>query len=245
MSEIAPSRPNTPGAAATTNSGATADQLMSADRSSGAPLERPSAESVALKQQSAAEDRQLIRRVQHGDVSAFNDLIVKYEKVVFNFAFRLTQNYDDAHDIAQDSFIRAYNAMNTFRGDAAFSTWIFRITTNVFLDDRKRKKAHPVQSLDEYTSQEDQREGIQVEDPGPTPEEIVTAKERQRVLVKAIQSLPEYQRTMVVMYHLEQKSYEEIAEIMHLPLGTVKSRLNRARLALKDLLQGVTEHFPK
>jgi RNA polymerase sigma-70 factor, ECF subfamily len=245
MSEAAPPRTTESGASGNPNSSAASGREPADPQAVRTEVERPSAESIAVKQQSAAEDRGLIRRVQRGDASAFNDLIVKYEKVVFNFAFRLTQNYDDAHDVAQDAFIRAYNAMNTFRGDSAFSTWIFRITTNVFLDERKRKKAHPMQSLDEYASQEEQREGMQVEDPGPTPEDIVTAKERQRILVAAIQSLPEYQRTMIVLYHLEQKSYEEIAEIMNLPLGTVKSRLNRARLGLKEKLQDMQEHFPR
>ena len=222
-----------------------ADSITTSSAQSADDAGRPSAAATAAKQQSASEDRALIARVQRGDASAFNDLIIKYEKVVFNFAFRLTQNYDDANDVAQDAFIRAYNAIQNFRGDAAFSTWLFRITTNVFLDERKRKKAHPQQSLDEYTTNEDQREGMQIEDPGPTPEDVVTANERQRILVKAIQALPEYQRTMVVLYHLQQKSYEEIAEIMNLPLGTVKSRLNRARLALKEKLQDLSELFSR
>ncbi len=209
----------------------------------GDGVTRPSQEMSAAKQQAAAEDRALVRRVQRGDASAFNDLIIKYEKVVFNFSYRLTQNYDDANDVAQDAFIRAYNAINSFRGDAAFSTWIFRITTNVFLDERKKRRAHPQQSLDEYASQEEQREGMQVEDPGPTPEELVTEKDRQRILSEAVQSLPEYQRTMVVLYHQQQKSYEEIAEIMEMPIGTVKSRLNRARIALKEKLQELKELF--
>jgi RNA polymerase sigma-70 factor (ECF subfamily) len=199
---------------------------------------------LAAKRKSVEEDRAMIKRVQRGDAAAFNDLIVKYEKVVFNFAFRLTHNYDDANDIAQDAFIRAYNAIASFRGDSAFSTWIFRITTNVFLDDRKKRKAHPQQSLDEFASQEDQREGMQVVDPGPTPEQIVALSERQHMLVNAIQSLPEHQKAMVVMYHLHQKSYEEIAEVFDLPIGTVKSRLNRARLALKENLKSSAELFP-
>jgi RNA polymerase sigma-70 factor (ECF subfamily) len=203
-----------------------------------------SQESLDAKRRSQAEDQALIRRVQRGDAAAFNDIIVKYEKIVFNFAYRLTHNYDDASDIAQDAFIRAYNAISTFRGDSAFSTWIFRITTNVFLDDRKKKKAHPQQSLDEFATQEDQREGMQVEDPGPTPEDIVTLSERQHTLVRAIQTLPEHHKAMVVLYHLHQKSYDEIAEVFDVPIGTVKSRLNRARLALKENLKLSAELFP-
>jgi RNA polymerase sigma-70 factor (ECF subfamily) len=240
MSEAAPLR--------ATPSSVTPDinSIASTEPESGASarrvVERASPESLAAKQRSNEQDQALIRRVNRGDASAFNDLIVKYEKLVFNFAYRLAENYDDANDIAQEAFVRAYGAIRTFRGDCAFSTWIFRITTNVFLDERKRRKAHPVQSLDEGERQED-RAAVQVEDPGPTPEQIADNKERRRVLVQAIQSLPEYQRAMIVLYHVHQRSYEEIAETMGLPLGTVKSRLNRARLALKEKLRDVPELF--
>ena len=98
----------------------------------------------------SAEEKALIERCKRGDLAAFNDLVRKYEKQVYNFAYRLTGNYDDANDVAQDAFLRVFNAIGTFRGDASFSTWLFRITTNVFLDERKRAKAHPHASLDEY-----------------------------------------------------------------------------------------------
>jgi RNA polymerase sigma-70 factor, ECF subfamily len=186
-------------------------------------------------------DRMLIMRAQSGDTSAFNELIQQYEKAVFNFAYRLTSHYDDANDIAQDAFIRAFSAIHSFRGDASFTTWLFRITTNVFLDERKKRKAHPVQSLDEFVQHEESNLTRQVEDHAPGPEELTTDKERLAVLNRAIHQLPEYQRSMVVMYHLEQKAYEEIAEIMEVPIGTVKSRLNRARIALKELLAGDRE----
>jgi len=196
------------------------------------------------KSESQALDMILVQRCQKGDVGAFNELVQKYEKQVFNFAYRLTSSYDDASDIAQDAFLRAYNAIASFRGDSAFTTWIFRITTNVFLDERKKARAHPQQSLDEYLDLEESSVGRQIEDEGPTPDVIAETKERGQLLRRAVQSLPEYQRTMVVLYHMQQKSYEEIAEIMSLPIGTVKSRLNRARLALKEKLSSNREHFP-
>jgi RNA polymerase sigma-70 factor (ECF subfamily) len=189
----------------------------------------------------SAADRMLITRAQSGDIAAFNDLIKQYQRVVFNFALRLTSDYDDANDVAQDAFIRAFNAINSFRGDASFTTWLFRITTNVFLDERKKRRAHPVSSLDEYVTINQDNVARQVEDPSPGPEAITTDKQRTAALETAIQKLPEYQRAMVVMYHLEQKAYEEIAEILEIPIGTVKSRLNRARLALKDLLSADRE----
>jgi RNA polymerase sigma-70 factor, ECF subfamily len=196
---------------------------------------KPDSENRPRKELASA-DRLLIIRAQSGNSSAFNELIQQYEKAVFNFAYRLTGNYDDAHDVTQDAFIRAYNAIGSFRGDASFTTWLFRITTNVFLDERKKRKAHPTQSLDEVVQGEESNLTRQVEDPSAGPEALVTDRERIAVLNKAIHKLPEYQRAMVVMYHMEQKAYEEIAEILEIPIGTVKSRLNRARVALKDLL---------
>ncbi len=191
----------------------------------------------------SAEEKALIERCKRGDLAAFNDLVRKYEKQVYNFAYRLTGNYDDANDVAQDAFLRVFNAIGSFRGDASFSTWLFRITTNVFLDERKRAKAHPQASLDEYLELGESSVTRQIEDPSPTPEAVLEESERAQLLSNAVRDLPEYQRAMVTLYHGQQKSYEEIAEIMDLPIGTVKSRLNRARLALKEKLSGLRELF--
>ena len=191
----------------------------------------------------SAEEKALIERCKRGDLAAFNDLVRKYEKQVYNFAYRLTGNYDDANDVAQDAFLRVFNAIGTFRGDASFSTWLFRITTNVFLDERKRARAHPQASLDEYLELGESSVTRQIEDPSPTPEAVLEESERAQLLQKAVENLPENQRAMVTLYHGQQKSYEEIAEIMDLPIGTVKSRLNRARLALKEKLSGLRELF--
>ena len=191
----------------------------------------------------SAEEKALIERCKRGDLAAFNDLVRKYEKQVYNFAYRLTSNYDDANDVAQDAFLRVFNAIGSFRGDASFSTWLFRITTNVFLDERKRSKAHPHSSLDEYLELDETSVARQIEDPSPTPDAVLEENERAQILQSAIGDLPEYQRAMVMLYHGQQKSYEEIAEIMDLPIGTVKSRLNRARLALKEKLSGIRELF--
>lgn len=189
------------------------------------------------------DEAEMIRRCKQGDLSAFNELVKRYEKLVYNFAYRLTNNYDDANDIAQEALIRVFTAIKSFRGDASFTTWIYRITTNVFLDERKRARAHPHTSLDEHVELEESSIVRQIEDPSPQPLAQIEEKEVGNILSQAVASLPEYQRTMVVLYHTEQKSYEEIAEIMNLPIGTVKSRLNRARLALKEILSPQRELF--
>jgi RNA polymerase sigma-70 factor (ECF subfamily) len=191
----------------------------------------------------SAEEKAIIERCKRGELSAFNDLVKKYEKQVYNFSYRLTGNYDDANDIAQEAFLRVYNAIGSFRGDASFTTWLFRITTNVFLDERKRARAHPHTSLDEYVTLEESSVTRQIEDTAPTPDVVTEGKERAQILEDAIRTLPEYQRAVVTLYHTQQKSYEEIAEIMDQPIGTVKSRLNRARLALKEKLSPMRELF--
>lgn len=188
-------------------------------------------------------EKALIQRCKDGDISAFNDLVQQYEKRVFNFAYRMSGNYDDACDVAQEAFVRVFNAINTFRGEANFTTWLYRIVTNVYLDERKKQKSHMHTSLEDYIELEENSVTRQIEDGRPTPDNMVEQGERNDLLRMAIQDLPEYQRIMVVLYHTQSKSYEEIAEIMKLPIGTVKSRLNRARLALKEKLEPIRELF--
>ncbi len=189
------------------------------------------------------DERSLIERSRRGDVAAFDKLVRLYERSVYNTAYRLSGSYDDASDIAQEAFVRAWNNLKSFRGESAFSTWLYRIATNVFLDDRKRKRARPVRSLDEVMTLAENEVTRQFEDPAPSPQDRVEGDERQQILIRAIQTLPETQRVMVVLYHTQGLSYEEIAEITRLPMGTVKSRLNRARLALRDRLAPVAELF--
>ncbi len=189
------------------------------------------------------EERQWIERSRRGDTAAFNRLVKTYERPIYNTAYRLCGSYDDAADMAQEAFVRAWNNLKSFRGDSAFSTWLHRIVTNVFLDDRKRKRARPQTSLDEALELEESRGARQFEDSSPGPAEIAEGEERQQILARAIATLPEAQRVMVVLYHTQGLAYEEIAEATGLPMGTVKSRLNRARLALRDRLGPVAELF--
>ena len=190
-----------------------------------------------------ADERALIERSRRGDIAAFDELVRTYEKSVYNTAYRLAGSYDDAADVAQEAFVRAWNNLKSFRGDSAFSTWLYRIVTNVFLDDRKRKRARPQRSLDEAIALDESNVTRQFEDDAPGPEEVAEGVERRMVLERAIQTLPEAQRIVIVLYHTQGLSYEEIAEITNLPMGTVKSKLNRARLALRDRLTPMAELF--
>ena len=189
------------------------------------------------------DEKTLIEKSRRGDRAAFDKLVRGYERTIYNTAYRLSGSYDDASDIAQEAFVRAWNNLKSFRGDSAFSTWMHRIVTNVFLDDRKKKRSRPTRSLDEVMDLDESSVTRQFEDPSPSPQYLLEGEERRHILEQAIAKLPDAQRVMVVLYHAQGMAYEEIAEITHLPMGTVKSRLNRARLALRDTLGPLAELF--
>ena len=185
----------------------------------------------------------LIERCKRGDRAAFDTLIRAYEKRVYSLAYRLSGHYDEANDISIDALMRVFQSIHLFRGEANFSTWLFRIVTNVYLDRRKRTRNKQHLSLEEYIELEENSVTRQVEDSAPTPDKVAEARERRDFLSQAIAALPDYQRAMIVLYHTEGLSYEEIAEVLGLPLGTVKSRLNRARLTLREKLEPHKELF--
>lgn len=189
------------------------------------------------------DDQTLIARAQHGDRSAFNALIRKHEARAYQYAYRLTRNPEEAADVVAEAFVRVYNALHNFKGQSAFTTWLYRILTNCFLDIRKKERSRPATSLEAALQTADGEVERQVEDPSRTPHEEAERNERERSIESAVAQLPEYQRAMIVMYHSEMMSYEEIAAALDLPIGTVKSRLNRARLSLREILVRNEELF--
>lgn len=190
-----------------------------------------------------SEDELLIDRIKGGDKDALDILIRKYEERAYRYAFRLTRDSEQAGDVVAESFLRVYNALKNFRGQSAFGTWLYRIVTNCYLDSKKRDKSHNDVSLDTPVDVGNGELGMQFADTGMSPEDYSERNARDEVLQEGLSHLPEYQRAMIVMYHLESLSYEEIAQALDLPIGTVKSRLNRARQALKDLLKDHMELF--
>ncbi len=183
-----------------------------------------------------ADDNILIERAKKGDREALDQLIRKYEKRAYQYSFRLTQNSDEASDVVGDAFVRVYSAINNFKGNSAFTTWLYRILTNCFLDHRKKERSRQTTSLESVLQTDDGDLERQFESPDATPDETAERNERERAVEGAVASLPEYQKAMVTLYHAEMLSYEEIAETLDLPIGTVKSRLNRARLSLREIL---------
>lgn len=189
------------------------------------------------------DDQMLIERAQKGDRSSLNALIRKHEARAFQYAFRLCRNPDTAADIVAEAFIRVNNALPNFKGQSAFTTWLYRILTNCYLDSRKRDKSKYLTSLDTVLQTGEGEVERQFEDPGRTPQQEAERNDREQRIIDAVNELPDYQRAMIVMYHSEMLSYEDISAALDLPVGTVKSRLNRARLSLREILMRDEELF--
>ena len=182
------------------------------------------------------ERRLLLEECVKGNPRAWDRLIQLYHAPVLRFAYSLCGNHADAEDISLQVFGHLFRNLHTFRNDAAFSTWLFKIVRNTFQDVCVRPSYRAHFSLDAPNPNGDGILGHDIEDPLPTPESVCLAQESARLLVKAIHYLPEYQREVVKMYHFEGKSYEEIALATGMSVGTIKSRLNRARTMLRDRL---------
>lgn len=179
----------------------------------------------------------LLERCKSGDQKAWDLLIHRYEKSVYKFAYSLCRNHEEAGDIAGQVFLRLYQNLHTFRNEASFTSWLFRIVRNTYLDLCVRPAHRGHLSLDASpTNDNEPSAGRDIMDPAPSPETICLEKETAQMLSKAIMHLPAYQRQVLRMYHTEGKSYEEIAETTGLSIGTVKSRLNRARTMLRERL---------
>ncbi|MEW6065060.1 MAG: sigma-70 family RNA polymerase sigma factor [Bacillota bacterium] len=179
------------------------------------------------------DDQLLVERSKKGDRDAFEHLVQLYENKVYTIAYRLMGNHADAADLAQESFIKIYQALPNFRGDSSFSTWIYHITVNVCRDELRKKQRRPTVSLDEPTG-DGNNSTYEIRSTTPGPEEMLDRSETQAMIQQCLDNLSDDYRTILVMREIQELAYEEIAEILGCSLGTVKSRLSRARQALKE-----------
>lgn len=177
--------------------------------------------------------RQLIQRAQNKDLAAFEQLVLLYQGKVYALAQRLSGDPEDAQDLAQEAFIRAYRSLHSFRGDADFGTWLHRITVNLWLNVRRKPGMGVTVSLDETLQTLDGEMKREVADTGGDPETILMSHEFSEVVQKALEQLPAEQKAVLILREIEGHSYEEIAATMQCSLGTVRSRLSRAREALR------------
>ena len=181
----------------------------------------------------AIENKKLIAKAKAGDMIAFETLILEHEKIVYNVAFRMMNNSEDAKDLSQDALIKAFKSIGNFNEQSSFSTWIYRITVNTCIDEIRKRKGKQNFSLDSDLEGEEGSWKQQFADTDDTPEESVLRKEDKSEIAQALDTLSPEHKIVIVLREMQGLSYEEIAESTGMTLGTVKSRISRARNQLK------------
>lgn len=177
------------------------------------------------------DDELIVKRAQQGDSKALEEILMAYEKKVYNIAYRFMGNEADAYDMAQEALIKLYRSITSFKHKSSFSSWVYRLTVNTCMDGLRKRKREPV-SL-EFSIET----GMSPEDTGTdSPEEEILSIEKSEDIQKAINKLNDSYKSVVIMRDIDGLSYEEIAEYLEISIGTVKSRINRGRQQLKELL---------
>lgn len=181
------------------------------------------------------QEAAIVRKVLGGDANAFETLVLEYEKNVYNIALRMTGNSEDAADMTQEAFIKAYNSLQSFRGDSKFSVWLYRIVSNVCLDFLRSKNRRPTVSL---SVEDDDGEDAQLDvaDESQSPELLLDRKLTRDSVCRGLDSLPPDYRQILLLREIQGLSYDEIAQALGLEVGTVKSRIFRARKRLCTFL---------
>ena len=200
---------------------------------------RQDEKALAAPDYEALDDRELATRAANGEEPAFRELLTRYERPVFSLVYRMVRDRTLAEDLAQEAFIRAFNAIDSYKPSYKFSNWIFKIANNHTIDHLRKRKLDTV-SIDgsphATTDEEVSRSRLVVESQEETPHEYVEHKELGSQIERAIGGLREEYRAVILLRHVEGHAYDEIAEILDLPLGTVKTYLHRARGELRESL---------
>lgn len=186
----------------------------------------------------------LIQEARNGDLNAFNRLVLAYQDMAYHLAMRMLSDPDQAEDVTQTAFLSAYRHLSSFRG-GSFKAWVMRMVTNACYDELRRRQRHPSTPLEPLDDEDETIESPSwLADDGLSPEEQLEQKELDRAIQRCLQQLNEEFRAVVVFIDLQGMDYQEVAEILGKPLGTVKSRLARARLKLRDCLHRFWELLP-
>jgi RNA polymerase, sigma-24 subunit, RpoE len=178
--------------------------------------------------------KQLIKKTLNNDLAAFEELVSLYQSRVYSLGYKLSGNHDDAQDLAQEVFIRAFGALKDFRNEADFGTWLHRITVNLWLNMRRKQVKQVIVSVDEPVRIGEDEVYRELAAAEGNPEQMLENKEFSGLVRLALGELPREYRAVLVLREIEGYSYEEVAAILKCSLGTVKSRLNRARQILKQ-----------
>lgn len=217
-----------------------ADQLVIHNKRTGTPSMNPDTEHHRSDAPESQTDLQLVRKVRHGDRSAFDLLVVKYQSRVASIISRYVYDSQEVLDLTQETFVKAFRAIDRFRGDSAFYTWLYRIAVNTaknFLESRGRR---PQGSADSAEA-ENFEEGARLRD-NASPETLLQREQLEQELGRAISALPEELRSAFLLREYDGLSYEDIARILECPIGTVRSRIFRARDAVDRQLGPLLHH---
>ena len=195
--------------------------------------------SISLANPGTLADRELVLTAVAGREAAFEELVRRYQRPIASYVYRMVGDYDAALDLTQEVFIKVYNSLSRYRSEFKFSTWIYKIAHNAAIDHLRR---HSVRDQILTAGDDGTRTEVAVESRRLTPEQESEREERRSEIESVVQSLPAAYRELIVLRHSHDLSYDEIAEVTGLPLGTVKNRLFRAREAMRDLLvpRGIT-----
>jgi len=196
------------------------------------------------------DEENLIASSQQGDVQAFNQLVLRYQPILFGAVFRLLGDYDTAADVTQDAFLAAYRGIATYRGGSSFRAWLLRIGSNMACDYWRRVQRHPSDSLDALTDVDEPQSAevlnaLATSNTEDNPEERLLSQELQELIQRGIQRLPLDQRVAIVLCDIEGLSYEEVAAATQTTLGTVRSRIARGREKLRTYLYQYRELLPR
>ena len=186
------------------------------------------------------DDRALVSRILEGDRDRFTELVKRYEKRVVNYVYRITHRYEEAHDLAQEIFVKVFVALDRYDSKYQFSTWLFRIAQNTAIDALRKKSIVEV-PIAKPASADDDTKDREFPDPGVSPYRALKNKQLATAIDRAVLDLPPDYRELIRLRHFAELSYEEIASMKKLPLGTVKNKLFRARNMLKETLEGFVE----
>lgn len=187
-------------------------------------------------------DEQLIARFQLGDVQAYDLLVRRYKDQLLNFVYRFVGNRTDSEDIVQETFLRVYKNKHMYKEIAKFSTWVYTIAGNLAKTELRRRKRHKIFSVSNFVNEE---RDYDIPDREHSPERKVDSTIQEDIIQKAIEKLPAKFREVIILRDIQGFAYEEISQILDIPLGTVKSRVNRGRLKLQEDLKFLYENEPK
>jgi RNA polymerase sigma-70 factor, ECF subfamily len=186
----------------------------------------------------------LVQNARKGDLDSFNRLVLAYQDLAFNLAARMLSDSDLAEDVTQTAFLSAYRSLDSFRG-GSFKAWVMRMVTNACYDELRRRKRHPTTPLEPVDDEDEEIESPEwIADGAPSPEESLAQRELERAIQHCLSGLEEEFRAVVIMVDLQGMDYSETSAALNRPLGTVKSRLARARLKLRDCLNHFEELLP-